>query len=79
MKNNIDKMDATVRGHLRSQLTPYAGAEVDVNRIDAQLVDMSSNRMFDLYMREIGIIGFTNQILHALSEINKACNSNLGE
>jgi hypothetical protein len=33
------------------------------------MFQMSNNELMDIYLSEIGIIGFTTQILHAMNEI----------
>lgn len=76
--NKIMEMSATVRGHLVSQVAGYDALPSAILEVLPRLQIESPRRLLDLYLNEIGIIGFTDQIIHAISEINKACDSGMG-
>lgn len=78
MKNNITQMNATVRRHLMNQVEPADATASETLAAFQKLEIETPRELLDHYLTEIGIIGFTDQIIHAIAEINKATNSEMG-
>lgn len=70
--NQLQKMDPTVLGHLHSQVTNNSSYRCfGPKKAWEHLSQCNRRELLDIYLNEIGIIGYTQQILTAIDEIDR--------